>query len=93
MVGEEDPVDQYFPWEVVEQSLRDPQLEQHHGVKEEYLVEARSYPKCEAPPEQLRWIYVREEPEPSGVSHYREGYLLVCAKCRLQVDFFYERMG
>ena len=45
MVGEEDPVDQYFPWEVVEQSRRDPQIERHHGVKEEYLVEARSYPK------------------------------------------------
>ena len=59
MVGEEDSVDQYFPWEVVEQSLQDTRLERRHGVKQEYLVEARSCPKCEAPPEQLRWIYVR----------------------------------
>lgn len=91
MVGEEDPVDQYFPWEVVEQSLRDPLLERYQGVKQEYLVEARSCPKCEAPPEELRWIYVREAPDPLGVTQSREGYLLVCDKCRIQVDFFWER--
>ena len=91
MVDEEDPVDQYFPWEVVEQSLRDPGLERRHGVKQEYLVEARSCPKCEAPPEELRWIYVREAPDPLGVTQSREGYLLVCDKCRIQADFFWER--
>ena len=84
-------MDQYFPWEVVEQSLLDPQLKRCHGVKQEYLVEARYCPKCGAPPQELRWIYVREAPEPPGVSHYREGYLLACDKCRLQVDFFCER--
>jgi len=65
MVGEEDPVSKYFPWEIVEQSLQDPQLEQFQGVKEEYLVEAKSCPNCEAPPDELRWVYVREAPQPS----------------------------
>jgi len=99
MVEEEEPVDQYFPWEVVEQSLRDPQLERYQGVKQEYLVEARFCPKCEAPPDELRWIYVREAGEAaqgsagSGSSPRREGYLLVCEACRIQVDFFCERRG
>jgi len=60
MVGEEDPVAKYFPWQVVEQSRRDPQLQQYQGLKEEYLVEAKSCPKCDTPPERLRWVYVRE---------------------------------
>ena len=94
MVGEEDPVSKYFPWEIVEQSLQDPQLEQFQGVKEEYLVEAKSCPNCEAPPDELRWVYVQEAPQPSerpGAHSHREGYLLVCDKCHLQVDFFCER--
>jgi hypothetical protein len=109
MAGGESSVDPYFPWKVVEQSLRDPTLAQRHGPVEEYLIEARSCPKCGAAPERLRWIYVREELDlPGSVEHpplrdgaessalsalsqCREGYLLVCDNCHLQVDFFCER--
>jgi hypothetical protein len=34
MVGEEDPVANYFPWHVVERSRRDPDLRRFQGVKE-----------------------------------------------------------
>lgn len=94
MVGQEDPVAMYFPWHVVEQSRRDPDLQRFQGVKMEYLVEARSCPRCETPPERLRWVYVREGPQPSQrtiPSYCREGYLLICDACLRQVDFFCER--
>jgi hypothetical protein len=94
IVEEEDLVANYFPWHVVERSRRDPQLQRYHGVKEEYIVEARSCPKCETPPERLRWVYVREGLPPSGqISAHgcREGYLLICDACLLQVDFFCEK--
>lgn len=102
-------MDSYFPWHVVEQSVQDPDLAKRHAVVREYLIEARYCPKCGAPPEQLRWIYVRErsgdipsnEHAPSGEQansfglpvrpQCREGYLLICDRCHLQVDFFCER--
>ena len=94
MVGEEVPVADYFPWHVVERSQEDPDLERYQGVKEEYLIEARCCPKCETPPEQLRWVYVRDDPQPSDPPRpvpCREGYLLICDACMLQVDFFCEK--
>ena len=84
---------EYFPWHVVGRSLKDPQLERYQGMKEEYLGEARSCPKCGTPPERLRWVYVREDTQPSQLPqppHCREGYLLICDSCLLQVDFFCE---
>lgn len=111
MEGEEDPVARYFPWHVVELSRRNPELQRYHGVNKEYLVEARSCPKCETPPERLRWVYVRDDAQLSettgalqhretpqssqrpGAHECREGYLLICDRCPLQVDFFCERKG
>lgn len=86
----------YFPWHVVERSRRDPDLQRYQGVKEEYLVEAKYCPKCETPPERLRWVYVREVPLSSELPRpyrCREGYLLICDACLLQVDFFCEKRG
>ena len=94
MVEQEDPVAKYFPWHVVECSRRDPDLQRYQGVKEEYLVEAKHCPKCETPPERLRWVYVRENPQSSKLPQSlrcREGYLLICDACLLQVDFFCEK--
>jgi hypothetical protein len=96
MVGGENPVANYFPWYVVERSRRDPQVQRYQGVKKEYLAEARYCPRCETPPERLRWVYVREEaqsPGRPGAHNCREGYLLICDACMLQVDFFCERRG
>ena len=96
MVVQEDSVANYFPWHVVERSRRDPHLQRYQGVKEEYLVEAKRCPKCGTPPEQLRWVYVRDDPQPSELPRphrCREGYLLICDACLLQLDFFCERKG
>jgi len=93
MVGQEDSVANYFPWHVVEHSRRNPDLQRYQGVKVEYLTEARYCPKCGTPPERLRWIYVRENPQPSQLPQppqCREGHLLICDACLLQVDFFCE---
>ena len=96
MVGQEDPVANHFPWHMVELSRRNPDLQRYQGVKAEYLVEARSCPKCGTPPERLRWVYVRDDPQPLKLPRHpycREGYLLICDACLLQVDFFCERRG
>ena len=86
MVFDEDPVANYSPWHAVERSRRDPDLDQYQGVKEEYLAKARCCPKCETPPEQLRWVYVREEPKTSELPRphrCRQGDLLICDSCLL----------
>jgi hypothetical protein len=91
---EECPMGKYFPWHIVGHSQGNPELQSYHGVKEEYLDEANSCPKCGTPPERLRWVYVRQDPDPSERPwdrSCREGYLLICEQCMLQVDFFCER--
>jgi hypothetical protein len=96
MEGQEDPVTNYFPWHVVERSRRNPDLQRYQGVKAEYLVEAKCCPKCETPPERLRWVYVRDDSQSSDPPRpvpCREGYLLICDNCLVQVDFFCEKRG
>ncbi len=86
-------MDQYFPWEDVEACIQDPKLEKSHGVKAEYLPEARACPTCNTPPEKLRWIYFITPPVTWEQRRGRAGYLLICEKCRRQVDFFCEVRG
>ncbi len=88
--SKERPMSQYFPWKDVEASMRETKLETWHGAPQDYLQEARSCPLCNTAPEKLRWVFVSSPPWTWDQRRGRAGYLLVCDKCRLQVDFFCE---
>ena len=85
-----------FPWQHLVASRDDQRLQQRHPVQEgkgKYLSKARACPKCQTPADQLEWFYF-SSPEWTWTNLCgREGWAVVCLKCRVQVGFFCEMMS
>jgi len=62
-----------------------PSVEQ---AKRRFLRQALPCPLCKTPPEKLSWIYLVIPPWASKNAEEKEGWLTICDRCKLQIDFF-----
>ena len=82
----------YFSWDEVKQN-RD-QIDwvvyptAMEFAKEMYLNGAKSCPKCGESPENLFWFGIQSSNESWDRGEGKAGFLTICEKCNLQVDFF-----
>jgi hypothetical protein len=81
-----------LPWEDIEASRRDRRLQNKHPLSESegYRASAKPCTRCHAPPEQLTWFYLKSPKETWPVQCGTEGWIVVCDKCRRQVQYFDE---
>lgn len=82
--------DQEFPWEEVEASRNDTRLQAGQS-SEDFRRECGSEVKCPSclrPASELTWIYFSSPPWTWKMLCGREGWLVVCDNCHLQVKFF-----
>jgi len=88
--------DDSFPLEHVTASRKNSRLQRSHPVspaKTKYVSQAKACPKCGATPEQLAWFYFESPPWTWEHLCGRAGWMTVCDKCHLQVDFFLQLMN
>jgi hypothetical protein len=57
-------------------------------AKRRFHWRALSCPLCKAPPEQLSWIYLVIPPWAGKDAEEKEGWVTICDRCKLQIDFF-----
>ena len=85
-----------YPWEHVEASRRNRRLQKKHPATEgqsRYLTDAKTCPKCQAPPEALSWFYF-ESPKWTWENLCGSaGWMAVCDRCHVQVNFFGEAIS
>ena len=60
-------------------------------AKERFLQQALSCPLCKTPPEQLSWVYLVIPQWACKNSEETEGWVTMCDRCKLQVDFFVKK--
>lgn len=85
-----------FPWEDVEASRKKRHLQQEHPVAEghqRYLSTAKACPQCHTVAGQLSWFYFDSPAETWKHLCGRAGWMTVCDRCHLQVDFFCDVMN
>ena len=86
-----------FPWEDVEQSRNDKRLQGEHPLAEgqnRYAAFAKPCPKCHATANMLSWFYFESPAATWGEDLCgRAGWMTVCDRCHVQVDFFCEEMS
>jgi len=88
--------DSELPWEDVEASRRNRRLQKRHPLPEgiaTHFGEARPCPKCQTPPESLTWFYFRSPKETWPMLCGVAGWMAVCDRCHIQVNFFSELMS
>ncbi len=85
-----------FPWADVDASRCDEGLQREHCLTDaqvSYLAHAKCCRECGTNPEKLAWFYF-ESPSCTWESECgRAGWMIVCDRCHLQVDFFLEIMS
>ncbi len=88
--------DDSFPWEDVDASRENKRLQARHPQekgKRLYLGRAAPCPDCRTPAERLSWLYF-ESPDWTWQNLCgRAGWMVVCDRCRRQVNFFCEVMN
>ena len=60
-------------------------------AKERFLQQALSCPLCKTPPEQLSWVYLVIPQWACKNEEETEGWVTMCDRCKLQVDFFVKK--
>lgn len=60
-------------------------------AKERYLEQAMSCPLCKTPPEQLSWVYLVIPSWACKDPEQNRGWVTICDRCKLQIDFFPDR--
>lgn len=81
------------PWEDVEASRRNRRLQKKHPATEgqsRYLADAKACPKCQTPAEALSWFYCRSPKETWENLCGTAGWMAVCDRCHVQVNYFEE---
>jgi hypothetical protein len=81
----------FFPWKHVQQyiNLIDAQV-YHAGIafaQELFLNKTRQCPKCARSAPELFWVCVTDPGAAWDAGKGRVGFLTLCKKCKLQVDF------
>lgn len=56
-------------------------------AQEQFLSQARLCPTCGAAPSDLFWLGMEDADDAWEAGHGRAGYLTICERCKLQVDF------
>ena len=82
-----------YPWEDVEAARKNPRLQREHPIangQSAYLATAKPCRQCHAPASQLNWFYFESPDETWKHLCGRAGWMTVCDRCHLQVDFFLE---
>ena len=85
--------DSELPWEDLEDSRRNRRLQKKHPVAEGkgiYLAQAKPCPGCPTPPDGLSWFYFESPKATWEMLCGRAGWMVVCDRCKRQVDFFEE---
>lgn len=95
MTGEEEEFedDDQFPWEDVEAARKNRRLQREHpavGGRERYAATAKPCPQCHTAAAQLSWFYFESPAETWEHECGQAGWMTVCDRCHLQVDFFME---
>ena len=98
----------FFPWADVEASADDQQLQrsqashaqgeapailQAPAIHDDLRARARSCPGCNTSPADLAWVYFSSPEWTWRQLCGRAGWLVVCTRCHLQVDFFLHLMN
>lgn len=86
-----------FPWADVEAARKNRSLQRKHATAEAlacYGSSAKPCPKCHAPASELGWLYFRS-PKWTWMESLcgRAGWMTVCDRCHVQVDYFGEVMS
>ena len=85
-----------YPWADVKAARRNRHLQQEHSIEEaraRYTTHAKPCPKCHAVATELSWFYFNSPEWTWEHMCGRAGWMTVCDKCRVQVDFFMEVMN
>lgn len=85
-----------YPWGNVDAARRKRRLQARHPTeqwKSHYLAKARPCPKCDAPPEALSWFYFESPKETWQNLCGTAGWMAVCDRCHVQVNYFEEAIG
>ena len=96
MSAEDDLLDDdedQFPWADVQAARRDQRLQREHPAAEgqqRYTATAKACPQCHTAAGQLIWFYFESPAETWEHLCGRAGWMTVCDRCHLQVDFFCE---
>jgi hypothetical protein len=93
-------MEQELPWEDVEASRRNRRLQKRHRLKERladglttHFGYAKPCPKCQTTPGALTWFYF-ESPKWTWENLCGSaGWMAVCDRCRIQVNYFSEVMS
>jgi hypothetical protein len=89
-------MDHEYPWEDVEASRRNRRLQKTHRLPEgirSHFAEARPCPQCQSPADALSWFYFRSPKETWEQECGVAGWIAVCDRCRVQVNFFIAAMN
>lgn len=60
-------------------------------AKEQFLQQAIPCPLCKTPPEQLSWVYLVIPQWACKDAEETEGWVTICDRCKLQIDFFVKK--
>jgi hypothetical protein len=88
--------DQELPWEDVDASRGNRRLQKRHLLPEDlnsHFATARPCPKCHSPADALSWFYFRSPKETWPMACGCAGWMAVCDRCHIQVNFFIEAMS
>jgi hypothetical protein len=85
-----------YPWPDVEEARDNVRLQRGHPIEEgyrNYLAAAKPCPQCQAAPEQLSWFYFSSPSATWKDLCGTSGWMTVCDRCHLQVNYFMEVMS
>jgi hypothetical protein len=75
-------------WPMSGEDKRQSRLPSVEEAKEQFLHQALPCPLCKTPPEQLSWVYLVIPQWASKDTEEKEGWLTICDRCKLQINFF-----
>jgi len=85
----------FFPWPYDQQYIqRTDSTVYHHavsGAQEMLIAEASPCPQCGQPAKDLSWFSVSDPEVDWDAGIGRVGWLTICERCRLQVDFLLDQ--
>jgi len=60
------------------------------AAKKRFFPRGLTCPLCKTPPEQLSWVYLVIPPWASKDAEKKAGWLIICDRCKLKIDFLAE---
>lgn len=81
-----------FPWEDVEASRNNARLQKRHRMSPQMrdIIRARAVrcPQCGTAPESLSWFFFESPPFTWADLCGTSGWMAVCDRCQIQVNYF-----